>query len=45
MRPEVIDLGIKLALHLANEDILTTTIMRVKPDESESEFLEGCILK
>ena len=45
MRPEVIDLGIKLALHLATEDILIATIRLVKPDESEAEFLEGCILK
>ena len=45
MRPEVINLGLKLALHLVNEDVLDATIMRVKPDEDEAEFLMGCILK
>jgi hypothetical protein len=45
MRPEIIDLGQKLAFHMINEDVLFKEIINFSLTEEEASFLEQCILK
>lgn len=45
MRPEIIDLGQKLALHMVNEDVLFKEIINFDLTEEDASFLEECIFK
>lgn len=45
MKPEIIDLGQKLALHMINEDVLFKEILNCHPTEEESVFLASCIFR
>ena len=45
MKPEIITLGRKIALHMVNEDTLFKEIYSSRPTDKEAIFLEQCILK
>ena len=45
MKPEIVTLGRKIALHMVNEDVLFEEILNSRPSDEEAIFLEQCILK
>ena len=45
MKPEIVTLGRKIALHMVNEDSLFKEIINFCLTEEEASFLEECIFK
>lgn len=45
MKPEIIDLGLKLVQHMEREDKLFKKIINTKLTDEEAEFLRLCIYK